>query len=117
MQHRVDMLLDSGADYSFIPRGIVQGVFSMHPEYLPPGENHQGLGGLFRTAVAEGVIRFGTTRDPFEETIPFFVSRDTAIEPGVAVLGREPFFDRFRVDFRMGYRKRDVEGKFALYRE
>ena len=117
VQHRVDMLLDSGADYSFLPRGIVQGVFGMHPEDLPSGENHQGLGGLFRTGVTEGTIRFGTTREPFEETLPFFVSRDASVEPGVAVLGREPFFDRFRVDFRMGYRKRGIEGKYVLYRD
>jgi hypothetical protein len=113
----VNFLIDSGSDYSILPQALVRGAFGIHPEELPSGETLQGFGGIVQTRAVQGTIRFGMANHPFEETISFLVPKEEDIEPAFAVLGREPFFDRFRVDFRMGYRKEGIEGKFILYRE
>ena len=114
-EHVVNFLIDSGSDYSILPQGLVRGAFGMHPEELPSGETLQGFGGIVQTRVVRGTVRFGMANHPFEATISFHVPKDGGIEPAFAVLGREPFFDRFRVDFRMGYRKKGIEGKYILY--
>lgn len=117
MEHVVNFLIDSGSDHSILPQGLVRSAFGMHPEELPSGETLQGFGGVVQTRAVQGTIKFGMANHPFEEILSFLVPKNEAIEPAFAVLGREPFFDRFRVDFRMGYRKKGLEGKFILYRE
>ena len=113
----INFLLDSGSDYSLLPRTLVQDGFGIHIEDLPRGENQQGLGGSFPTALIEGTIRFGTVRTSFKENIGFIVSREPTVEPNFCLLGREPFFNEFRVDFRMGWHKNRCNGKFTIYPE
>ena len=93
---------------------LATGGFGIHCEDLPDGATQQGHGGTFETVSLEGTVRFGTARRPFEDRIPFLVAKDAGIEPSFSVLGREPFFDRYRVDFRMGLRMRASAGRFVI---
>ena len=94
VRRHVALLVDSGSGHSFLTHSLVTRVFGIHQEDLPAGDTQQGYGGTFRTARLEGIIRFGTTRNPFEERIPFLVAKDLGIEPSFSILGREPFFER-----------------------
>jgi hypothetical protein len=113
----INFLIDSGSDNSLLPRALVQQGFGIHIEDIPQGETQQGLGGTFPTGVIEGVIRFGPSRSPFSEKVLFNVSRDATVEPNFCLLGREPFFMHYRIDFRMGWRKKGPNGKFTIYPE
>jgi len=117
MVFHVNFLLDSGSDHSFLSRAFVQDGLGIHIEDLPQGEIQQGLGGTFSTGIIKGKIKFGPAQSPFMEEIDFVVSKDRTIEPNFCLLGREPFFDHYRIDFRMGWRKLGSCGKFTIYQE
>jgi hypothetical protein len=113
----INFLMDTGSDYSLLPRELVQEGFGIQIEDLPSGEDQQGLGGIFPTVQIEGKIRFGPSQSPFEEDINFIISKDPTIEPNFCLIGREPFFNHYRVDFRMGWKKRGTCGKFTIFPE
>lgn len=111
------VLIDSGADYSIIQREIVEDAFGIDVSKIKKCGETCGITG--KTDVGEITIemRFGTERNTLVEKIPFRVSLDDGKDPPITLLGRDPFFYKYRVDFRMGYTDDPTLGKFVLYPE
>lgn len=111
------ILVDSGADYSIIRREIVEDAFGVDISKLKKSGETCGITG--KTSVGKiGIeMKFGTSRKKCIEKIPFNVSLESSKDPPVSLLGRDPFFYRYRVDFRMGYTDDPSLGKFVLYPE
>ena len=76
-----------------------------------------GITGKTSVGEIEIEMKFGTLRKRCVEKIPFNVSLESSKDPPVSLLGRDPFFYRYRVDFRMGYTDDPNLGKFVLYPE
>jgi len=111
------ILIDSGADYSIITREIVEDAFGVDISSLKKTGETCGITGKTKVAEIEMQMMFGTAKQTLTETIPFNVSLDPLKDPPVSLLGRVPFFYRYRVDFRMGYTTDPALGKFILYPE
>ena len=62
-------------------------------------------------------VEFGQRGVYFEEDIPFQIPLEEEKDPPLPILGRDPFFYRYRIDFRMGYTKDSSLGKFVIYPE
>jgi len=111
------VLIDSGADYSIIQREIVEDAFNIDISKLEKCGETCGITGKTDVGKIDIEMRFGTGHDTLIEKIPFRVSLDKKKDPPITLLGRDPFFYKYRVDFRMGYTNDPALGKFVLYPE
>ena len=111
------VLIDSGADYSIIRREIVEDAFGVDISKLEKTGETCGITGKTKVAKIDIEMIFGNERETLTETIPFNVSLDPLKDPPVSLLGRIPFFYRYRIDFRMGYTTDPALGKFIIYPE
>jgi len=111
------VLIDSGADYSIIRREIVEDAFGIDISKLKKTGETCGITGKTRVAEIKIEMTFGNERKTLTETIPFNVSLDPLKDPPVSLLGRVPFFYKYRIDFRMGYTTDPALGKFIIYPE
>ena len=111
------LLIDSGADYSMLRREIVEDVFQISVDSLEKVETTQGIAGKTDVGVLDITIIFGKENLYFEEKIPFRIPLDPDKDVPISLLGRIPFFYRYRIDFRMGYTTDPALGKFVIYPE
>ena len=111
------ILIDSGADYSIIRREIVEDAFKVDVSSLKKTGETCGITGKTKVAEIEIEMSFGNDRETRKELIPFNVSLEPTKDPPISLLGRIPFFYKYRIDFRMGFTKDPLLGKFVLYPE
>lgn len=111
------LLVDSGADYSMIRRDIAQDIFNIDISSLKKKGDSSGIGGKVPVGIVELTISFGLRQYNFEEKIPFQIPLDPKNEIEIPLLGRNPFFYNYRVDFRMGFTDDPSLGKFVIYPE
>ncbi len=111
------ILVDSGADYSIIQREILEEVFDIDISKLKKCGETCGITGKTKVGEIDIEMQFGTERDTLIEKIPFRVSLEPEKDTPITLLGRIPFFYRYRIDFRMGYTDDPTLGKFILYPE
>jgi hypothetical protein len=111
------LLVDAGADYSMLRRDIVEDVFKIDVSTLKEKGETYGVTGKAKVAWVKVKILFGQRKLYFEEDIPFQVSLEPEKDPPLSILGRIPFFYKYRVDYRMGYTTDSALGKFVIYPE
>lgn len=112
------LLVDSGADFSMIRREIVEDAFGIDISKLKGTSKSQGIAGeTIEVAFVTLTMVFGYGRLYFREDIPFQVPLNPDKNPPLSLIGRDPFFYRYRVDFRMGYTDDSSLGKFVIYPE
>jgi len=111
------LLIDSGADYSILRREIVEDAFNIDISSLKKGGETTGITGKTKVADVNVKVIFGQNNVEFEESIPFQVSLEKDKDPPLSFLGRNPFFYKYRIDFRMGYTTDPALGKFVIYPE
>jgi len=111
------LLVDSGADFSMLRSDIVEDGFQVNISDLPKCADTAGIGGL--SEVGELVVKviFTQRNFTFKEDIPFQVPLDPDKNPPLSILGRTPFFYKYRIDFRMGFTDDPNLGKFVIYPE
>lgn len=103
------LLLDSGADFSMIPRNFAEGL-GIDCERLPVTST-SGVGGECKVGETAVYISFGQRGENYEFKIPVQIPLDPKIQI-VPLLGRIPLFYEFDISFRMGYC--EDKGKFTL---
>ena len=111
------LLIDSGADYSMLRREIVEDVFQLNINDLERAGITEGIAGKTDVAILNVEIIFGRGDLYFKEKIPFRIPIDPNKDVPISLLGRDPFFSRYRIDFRMGYTTDPALGKFVIYPE
>ena len=111
------LLIDSGADYSMLRREIVEEVFQVNIDELEKIGTTHGIVGKTDVATLNVKVLFGREKLYFEEEIPFRVPLDPDKDVPISLLGRHPFFYKYRIDFRMGYTTDPALGKFVIYPE
>ncbi|MBE3121153.1 MAG: retroviral-like aspartic protease family protein [Thermoplasmata archaeon] len=111
------LLVDSGADYSMLQREIVQEALHIDISTLPEKGETSGVTGKAKIAWITVKVLFGQKNLQFEEDIPFQVSLEPEKDTPLSLLGRLPFFYKYRVDYRMGYTTDPALGKFVIYPE
>ena len=111
------LLVDSGADYSMLRREIVEDIFQLNINDLEKVGITEGIAGKTEVAVLNVKILFGRERLYFKEEIPFRIPLDPDKDVPISLLGRDPFFYKYRIDFRMGYTTDPTLGKFVIYPE
>jgi hypothetical protein len=111
------LLVDAGADYSMLRRDIVQDAFNIDVSTLNERGETSGITGKTKVAWIKVKVLFGQGNLHFEEDIPFQVSLEPEKDPPLSLLGRIPFFYKYRVDYRMGYTTDPALGKFIIYPE
>ena len=107
------LLVDSGADYSMLRTEIVEDGFLTNISSFKKKADTSGVGG--NTEV--GILKATISTLEFEEIIPFQVPLNPDKNPPLSLLGRIPFFYKYRIDFRMGYTNDPTLGKFVIYPE
>ena len=111
------LLVDSGADYSMLRRDIVQDALQIDISTLKEKGETSGVTGKAEIAWINVKLSFGQKNLQFEEDIPFQVSLEPEKDPPLSILGRIPFFYKYRVDYRMGFTTDPALGKFVIYPE
>lgn len=111
------LLVDSGADFSMLRSDIVEDYFLINTSDLKKGIDTSGIGGETEIAWINIKIEFGQRDLKYEEDIPFQVPLTPEKNPPLSLIGRNPFFYKYRVDFRMGYTDDLNLGKFVIYPE
>ena len=111
------LLIDAGADYSMLRRDIVQDALKIDISTLKKEGETTGITGKAKIAWLNVKVLFGQRNLHFEENIPFQVSLEPEKDPPLSLLGRIPFFYKYRVDYRMGYTIDLALGKFVIYPE
>lgn len=117
MEFPTMLLVDAGADYSMIRRDIVQDGFEVDISTLKDGGETSGVTGKTKVAWINIKVILIQKNQHFEEDIPFQVSLEPEKDTPLSILGRIPFFYKFRVDYRMGYTTDPALGKFVIYPE
>ena len=92
-------------------------AFGIDPSTLKEESKTSGIAGETRIAWINVKVGFGQRDVYFEEEIPFQVPVEEGKDPPLPILGRDPFFHKYRIDFRMGYTKDSSLGKFVIYPE
>ena len=92
------ILVDSGADYSILQREIAEYGLNMDISKLEKIGSTCGIAGRTDVALINLDMKFGTGRYIYTEKIPFRVSLDETKDPPISLLGRDPFFYKYRVD-------------------
>ena len=116
VSERFYALVDSGADYSYLPYECAV-VLGLNPEALEgPVLRNQGLGGV---VPAKFVVLRMTVLDhnagiPLELEMPFQVPVKEGPDTKLVLIGRHPFFEWFDVDFRMGFTDDPSLGKWVI---
>lgn len=111
------LLVDSGADYSILRREVVEDGLNIDISTLKKAGETSGITGKTKVAIIDAIITFGTLKLQCKEKIQFQVSLEPDKDPPLSLLGRNPFFYSYRIDFRMGYTTDPALGKFVLYPE
>lgn len=111
-QFGTTLLLDSGADYSMLRRDVAQEGLGIDLNSLSQEGTTYGIVGATPVGIVDIIVIFGVGNKLREETIPFRISLDPDKDPPENILGRDPFFYRYRIDFRMGYTDDPSLGKF-----
>jgi hypothetical protein len=103
------MLLDSGADFSMLPRSVGEGL-GVPCDVLPTTVT-TGVSGECSVGETTIYITFGQRGEIYEYDMPVQIQLDEKVnfQP---VLGRVPLFYDFDIAFRMGYC--EGKGKFTL---
>jgi hypothetical protein len=112
-------MIDSGADYSLLRLDVAKEGLGIPIEELEVMDGPLGISGK-QLKVVEVQIEVGIARNGilvWKDWIPFRVPIDPKRQPAQILIGRDPFFYLFRIDFRMGFTKEDDMGKFILYPE
>jgi len=114
-----EMLLDSGADYSIIRYDVAETGLNIPIDTLE--ECKMPLKGITddpqKNVECEVTLHFDWKHIKVSKKIPVRIMKDPKKQPSLNLLGRDPFFYDFRVDFRMGYTKDMSLGKFIIYPE
>ncbi|KAA0010995.1 MAG: hypothetical protein FE037_04380 [Thermoplasmata archaeon] len=111
------LLIDSGADYSMLTKEIARDALNIDLSRLEKEGKTTGIAGETEVAWVNVKIVFGQRDIHFEEDIPFQIPLEEEKDPPLPILGRDPFFYKYRIDFRMGYTKDSSLGKFVIYPE
>ena len=111
------LLIDSGADYSMLTKDIVRDALNIDFSSLKKEGKTSGITGETEIAWINVKVGFGQRDIYFEEDIPFQIPLEEGKDPPLPILGRDPFFYKYRIDFRMGYTKDSSLGKFVIYPE
>ncbi|HEX17510.1 MAG TPA: hypothetical protein ENG60_03790 [Thermoplasmatales archaeon] len=111
------LLIDSGADYSMLTKEIARDALNIDLSRLEREGKTTGIGGEMEVAWVNVKVGFGQRGVYFEEDISFQIPLEEEKDPPLPILGRDPFFYRYRIDFRMGYTKDSSLGKFVIYPE
>ncbi len=101
------MLVDSGADYSMIDRELAQQL-GVDPIRMGKTSGSSGEADVEISKLHAELV-YGNRTFPFE--MPVQVPLEKGF-PVIPLLGREPFFWLFDVNFRMGYT--ETKGKFVI---
>lgn len=113
-------MIDTGADYSIFRYDVAKDglnipVDSLQEEKIPVS----GISGSELSTVKSEIslaILCGD-RSFIVEKLPVRIITDPTRQPKYCLLGRNPFFYDYRVDFRMGYTDDKKLGKFIIYPE
>ena len=105
----MSMLVDSGADFSTISIGVARSL-GIDVSSLKRDKT-DGVGGTTDVAWTEIDISFGQRGHNFNYRIPFQIILKEGNE-GIPLIGREPIFLKFDVNFRMSFA--EPKGKFVL---
>lgn len=112
------LLLDSGSDFSMLRNDVIEDYFQINISDLKKGTiDTAGIGGEVEVAWIDLKVEFSQRNFTYEETIPFQVPIKYEKNPPLCLIGRNPFFYKYRVDFRMGYTDDPALGKFIIYPE
>jgi len=112
-------MIDSGADYSLLRLDVAKEGLGIPIEELEVMDGPLGISGK-QLKVVEVQIEMGIVRNGilvWKDWLPFRVPIDPESQPAQILIGRDPFFYFFRIDFRMGFTKDEELGKFILYPE
>lgn len=105
------MLLDSGADYSMIPREIAEQVLGLDVAALPVQQTN-GVGNTFQTGSATLSLTLSQHGHVETFSAPVQIPLNCPNFPAIPLIGREPLFRLFEIHFRQEYT--DALGKFVL---
>ena len=104
------MLIDSGADFSLLPRSLAKALEI--PLSTLSMDSSVGISGEpIDVAWANVRMTFGQRNATFEIDLPIQVVQE-GDGPVVPLLGRHPFFRDFDISFRMGFA--ETKGKFVI---
>lgn len=95
------LLLDSGADFSLVPREFLD-TMGVEVEKFPR-EEMSGVGDKGLVAVCDLSVTFAQQTRNFTFDAPFQCYLDRPGFPQLPLLGREPVFRLFDVRFRMSF--------------
>lgn len=106
----LSFLLDSGADFGMIPRAVAEEL-GVDIERLPVDRTNS-VGGQMDVAVATMRVTLVQQRRQFSFNAPFQIPLRAPGYPVVPLMGREPLFRHFDVQFRLSFT--EALGKFTL---
>lgn len=118
---RAEALVDSGADFSYMPYDVANTMLG--PAIAAGGQEEviSGIGGALKARVFEFEVTLLDPVEPKTMLVPFLVPtssdlRELAgqkVSPPV-VIGRHPFFSRFKVEFDLGETPSEGRSVWAL---
>ena len=114
---KIDLMVDTGADTSVIRKEMLEHLHIDIERCSSGGTTTCADGTNSPVKFIEIEIEIASGRYVWHETIPFLFYVDPAKDPNPPLLGRHPFFGRYRIDFRMGFTSDQALGKFTIYKE
>jgi len=111
------LLLDSGADISIIRKDILEFLEIDWKTIQKTGKTQCADGETSEVGLINLEIVISERNTTWSEDIPFQCFLTEGKDPDPPLLGRHPFFNRYRIDFRMGYTDDPALGKFIIYKE
>lgn len=114
---KIDMMVDTGADLSMIRKEMLEHLGVDIKNCAPAGTTSCADGKISPVSSIDLEVEISGGRYTWNETIPFLLFKDEGKDPDPPLIGRHPFFNRFRIDFRMGYTNDPKLGKFTVYKE
>lgn len=109
-------LVDSGADYSYLPYQAAKLMGIEAGRLAGKKIQNQGIGGIVESKFVQ--LKVGIVGDDeeveFWTELPFLVPLKDSDSSDIVLIGRHPFFDDFHIDFRMGFSNDPSFGKWTL---
>jgi hypothetical protein len=114
---KVDLMLDTGADISMIRKEMLEFLGVSMKTCPSAGTTSCADGKSSQVSSIELTVEITGGKYTWRDSIPFLFFLEEGKDPDPPILGRHPFFNNYRIDFRMGFTNDPKLGKFVIYKE
>jgi len=118
---RARALVDSGADFCYLPHGLALALGVDAARHGTGDEQVGGIGSVLRVRVVELELTIVDPTEPRSMLLPFLVPLEPDMRQAAGrrvspplVIGRHPFFSRFKIEFDLGENPSEERSVWAL---